>query len=250
MQKNALYNIDIWKEQITEILKTKRSELRLGIRNDIIEYGDDPKPFDKILEFVEEHYKEVYEELFEMKPEKLMSWMKKQEDIQYVHPNKFQARDDVLEKDVEELKKKDTPDKGRFKLFQREDGNIDFVIRAGGEKMAWTIDIEDTEDIFNLFGKSGKFPAIVATTVNEEKLLDAGDLELGVQKDGYHEYRLDGDKFQTRMHVRVVPLDEQKTWLAWTGKKQEMLDKTDDEGVWIISEDKYADLPFPKENSE
>ena len=106
MQKNALYNIDIWKEQITEILKTKRSELRLGIRNDIIEYGDDPKPFDKILEFVEEHYKEVYEELFEMKPEKLMSWMKKQEDIQYVHPNKFQARDDVLEKDVEELKKK------------------------------------------------------------------------------------------------------------------------------------------------
>ena len=250
MQKNALYNIDIWKEQVTEILKTKRSELRLGIRNDIIEYGDDPKPFDKILEFVEEHYKEVYEELFEMKPEKLMSWMKKQEDIQYVHPNKFQARDDVLEKDVEELKKKDTPDKGRFKLFQREDGNIDFVIRAGGEKMAWTIDIEDTEDIFNLFGKSGKFPAIVATTVNEEKLLDAGDLELGVQKDGYHEYRLDGDKFQTRMHVRVVPLDEQKTWLAWTGKKQEMLDKTDDEGVWIISEDKYADLPFPKENSE
>ena len=250
MQKNALYNIDIWKEQVTEILKTKRSELRLGIRNDIIEHGDDPKPFDKILEFVEEHYKEIYEELFEMKPEKLMSWMKKQEDIQYVHPNKFQARDDVLEKDVEELKKKDTPDKGRFKLFQREDGNIDFVIRAGGEKMAWTIDIEDTEDIFNLFGKSGKFPASVATTGYEEKLLDAGDLELGVQKDGYHEYRLDGDKFQTRMHVRVVPLDEQKTWLAWTGKKQEMLDKTDDEGVWIISEDKYADLPFPEENSE
>ena len=52
------------------------------------------------------------------------------------------------------------------------------------------------------------------------------------------------------MHVRVVPLDEQKTWLAWTGKKQEMLDKTADEGVWIISEAKYADLPFPEENSE
>ena len=250
MQKNALYNIDIWKEQVTEILKTKRSELRVGIRNDIIEHGDDPKPFDKILDFVEEHYKDTYEELFEMKPDKLMSWLKRQEDIQYVHPNKFQARDDVLEKDIEELKKKDTPNQGKFKLFQREDGNIDFVIRAGGEKMAWTIDIEDTEDVFNLFGKSGKFPAIVATTVNEEKLLDAGDLELGVQKDGYHEYRLDGDKFQTRMHVRVVPLDEQKTWLAWTGKKQEMLDKTDDDGVWMISEDKYADLPFPKKNSE
>ena len=116
--------------------------------------------------------------------------------------------------------------------------------------MVWTIDIEDTEDVFNLFGKSGKFPAIVADTVNENKLLDAGELELGVQKDGYHEYRMDGDKFQTRMHLRVVPLDEQKAWLAWTGKKQEMLDKKEDKGVWKITEDKWANLPFPKEKSE
>ena len=134
-------------------------------------------------------------------------------------PNKFQARDDVLEKDVEELKK-DTPDKGRFKLFQREDGNIDFVIKAGGEKMAWTIDIEDTEDIFNLFGKSGKFPVIVATTVNEEKLLDAGDLEL-VQKDGYHEYRLDGDKFQTRMHGELFHwMSRRHGWLGLERSKR------------------------------
>jgi len=250
MQKNALYNIDEWKEELSKILKTKRSELRLGIRNDIIEYGDRPKPFDKIVDFVAEHYGEIFEELFEGKPERLMSWMKKQGDIQYIHPNKFQATDDVLEKDIEEVKKKDSPENGEFQLYQREDGNIDFVISAGEEKMVWTIDIEDTEDVFNLFGKSGKFPAIVADTVNENKLLDAGELELGVQKDGYHEYRLDGDKFQTRMHLRVVPLDEQKAWLAWTGKKQEMLDKKEDKGVWKITEDKWANLPFPKKKSE
>jgi len=80
--------------------------------------------------------------------------------------------------------------------------------------------------------------------------LDGGSIELGVQKDGYHEYRLDGDKFQTRMHLRVVPLDEQKTWIAWTGRKQEMLEEKEDEGVWKITDDKYVDLPFPTKKSD
>ena len=251
MQKNALYNMDEWKEQVSKLLKSKRSELRLGIRNDIIEYGEDPKPFDKIVEFVHEHYKEFYEDLFNSESDKLMSWMKKQADIQYIHPNKFQATDDVLEKDVEEIMKiTETPREGTFKIYQREDANLDFIILAGDEKMGWTIDIEDTEDVYNLFGKSGKFPAIVAKQINEDNLIDSGELELGVQKDGYHEYRLDGDKFQTRMHLRVVPLDEQKAWIAWTGKKQEMLDEKEDKGVWKISDDKYAELPFPTEKSE
>ena len=177
--------------------------------------------------------------------------MKKQGNMQYVKPNSFQAKDDILEKDIEELKKKsETPTEATFKIYQRDDDNLDFVINAEDEKMGWTIDIEDTEDVFNLFGKSGKFPAIVSKNLNEDKLLDSGDLELGVQKDGYHEYRLDGDKFQTRMHVRVVPLDEQKAWIAWTGRKQEMLDKKEDKGVWKISEDKYADLPFPSKKTK
>mgnify|MGYP003114217586 FL=1 len=174
--------------------------------------------------------------------------MKKQGNLQYVKPNSFQPRDDVLEKDIEEVKKKsETPTEANFKIYQREDGNLDFIINAENEKMGWTIDIDDTEDVYELFGKSAKFPAIVSKNLNEDKLLDGGTLELGVQKDGYHEYRLDGDKFQTRMHV---PLDEQKAWIAWTGRKQEMLDKEEDEGVWKISEDKYADLPFPTEKTK
>ena len=248
MQKNALHNIDLWKEQLTSILKTKRSELRLAIRNDIIEYGESPKPFPKILDFVMEHYKNTYEELFESSGDKLMSWLKKQDDIQYIHPNKFQARQDVLEKDIDELQKK--AKSAEFKIYQREDSNLDFVILVEDEKLAWTIDIEDTEDVYNLFGKSGKFPAIVASKVDEDDLLDSGKLILGVQKDGYHEYKLEGDKFDTRMHLRVVPLDERNTWIAWTGKKQEMLDNKDDENLWDIREDKYAKLQFPPKSSD
>ena len=249
MQKNALYNIDLWKEQLTDIIKTKRAELRMAIRNDIIEYGDRPKPFNKVLDFVVKHYKEDFDELFEGREDSLMSWMKKQDDIVYIHPNKFQAREDVLEKDIEELKK-NIPKNTTFKIYQREDGNLDFVLLIKDEKLAWTIDIEDTEDVYNLFGKSGKFPAVVATNVDEDDLLDSGDLILGVQKDGYHEYKLEGDKFDTRMHLRVVPLDEKNTWIAWTGKKQEMLDNKDNENLWDIREDKYAKLKFPPESAD
>ena len=251
MQKNALHNIDLWKEEVERIFKSKRSELRIAIKNDLKEYGDKPKPFDKIIEFVSKKYPELFDELFDSKSDELMAWMKKQGNLQYVKPNSFQPRDDVLEKDIEEVKKKsETPTEANFKVYQREDGNLDFIINAENEKMGWTIDIDDTEDVYELFGKSAKFPAIVSKNLNEDKLLDSGTLELGVQKDGYHEYRLDGDKFQTRMHVRVVPLDEQKAWIAWTGRKQEMLDKEEDEGVWKISEDKYADLPFPTEKTK
>ena len=45
-----------------------------------------------------------------------------------------------------------------------------------------------------------------------------------------------------------IPLDEQKRWLAWTGTKQEMLDMKDDENIWNITEDNYANLKYPPEN--
>ena len=103
-------------------------------------------------------------------------------------------------------------------------------------------DIEDTEDIFNLFGKAGKFPAEIAESIKGEKVLDKGKIELGVQKHGYHEYRIDGDKFDTRLHFRVVPVNEQDTWLVWTGYKQEMLDKKENKGIWDLSEDRFKKL--------
>ena len=81
-------------------------------------------------------------------------------------------------------------------------------------------------------------------------MLDKGSIELGIQRNGYHEYRLDGDKFQTRIHFRVVPLEEKKSWVAWTGKKQEMLDDKSNPNKWNITEDAYAGLPFPAPKKE
>ena len=112
-----------------------------------------------------------------------------------------------------------------------------------GEVRAWTINIDNDEDIYNLFGKSGKFPAIVSEQTDEYKLLDKGELILGLQKHGYHEYKIIGDKFETRIHFRVIPVDEKKSWLVWTGKKQKMLELSDNnKDLWDIKEDKYANL--------
>ena len=248
MQKNALYNIDVWKEQITEIMKTRRSDLRIGIKNEIIEMGNKPLQFEKIVDFVQKHYGETFADIFHSNDGKLMTWLRQQEDLLYHHPNKFSAREDVLEKDIEPKIVKAESKTGNFSIVQREDGNLDFIIDVNDKRNAWTIEIDDTEDIYNLFGKSGKFPAIVAKKIGKnKKTIDKGEITLGVQKDGYHEYRIDGDKFDTRVHLRVIPLDEQKRWLAWTGKKQRMLDMKEDENVWDITEDTYAHLEFPPE---
>jgi hypothetical protein len=47
-----------------------------------------------------------------------------------------------------------------------------------------------------------------------------------------------------------VPLEEKKSWVAWTGKKQEMLDDKSNPNKWNITEDAYAGLPFPASKTE
>ena len=57
-----------------------------------------------------------------------------------------------------------------------------------------------------------------------------------------------GDKFETRLHFRVVPVDEQNKWLAWTGYKQTMLDDEEDEGLWDIYNDRHKKLTMKFSN--
>ena len=246
MQKNALHNIDLWKEQLTELIKSKRSELRIAIRNEILDSGKDALEFDKILLFVRKNYMDLYQSLFDSLESKLMNWMKKQDSFIYKHPNTFMSNDEVLEKDTDDMAiHKEESRTGEFTITKQEDGNLNFIIDYSKKRFAWLIDIEDTDDVYNLFGKSNKYPAVVAEKIDGGKVIDKGNVILGVQKDGYHEYKLEGDKFDTRIHVRVVPLNEKKTWIVWTGKKQDMLKDEDEVDVWNINEDKYSNLDFP-----
>ena len=242
MEKNALADMDSWKDQITEINKTKSSDARNAIKQFLKEKDPDEEgvPTKEILAFVKEHpdTKENAMDLFDNKTKTLKNWMNDQDEFVPVAGEKFTFNSNHISKNTEEEESR----VGTFKLMTTEDDNITLVFEVNKTRQAWNIDIEDTEDIFNLFGKAGKFPAEIATRIKGEKLLDKGKIELGVQKDGYHEYRIDGDKFDTRLHFRVVPVNEEDTWLVWTGYKQEMLDIKEDKGKWDLSTDRFKKL--------
>jgi len=239
MEKNALYDIDLWKEQLTDMLKKVREDFRNGIRDYIMQKGNKPMPFTEVVEWVRMNLEEEFEDIFESNEHNLLLWLQKQSK----HGLVFDSRKMTFKADESILMKEDT---GSYTLKQREDGNLDFIIGLGDTTNAWTIRLEKSEDIYDLFGKSGKYPAMVAKSTGEGKTIDEGELKFGMQKDGYHEYRLDGNKFRTRMHFRVIPVNEKRTWLAWTGKKQDMLTNKGDDDLRDITKDKFAELPFPE----
>ncbi len=236
MAKNALYDIDIWKEELTEVIKTIRSELRNGIFQFLKEKGK-PMPYKDILEFVKEKHEDKFEGYaFDGDQEKFKKWMMSQNHFVYDKAkDTFEENEEVIAKDA-------TQKMGKFVVNKRKDDNLDLVLMYDDMRFGWTIDIEDTEDIFNLFGKSNKYPAEISTNLQGGDKLDEGEVEFGVQRHGYHEYRLNGDKFKTRLHARVVPIDGEDSWIVFTGIKQEMLDSSEDDGLIDITKDRNKKL--------
>ena len=130
--------------------------------------------------------------------------------------------------------------------MKRQDDQVNIVMKLDDETINWLVNTENEEELFDLFGKAGKYPAEVAESFEREKVIDSGEVELGVQRDGYHEYFLKGNKFQTKLHIRLVPVKGVKMWVAWTGYKQEPADKENDKGQWNIYEDKFNSVKIPR----
>ena len=255
MSKNATMDLDMWKQQAIDIMKSKQSDLTVASFQHLKENGDKtPKELHNFL--VKEH-KDLYEDVLESDVKKLKKWIVLRDGISE-KDGKISADDDKIMQE-EEIKKEDikavegeykTPPElreGEFKLYAREDDNLTLAIKLKTENMFWTIDIENEEEMFDLFGAAGKYPAEVAKTVTKGKVVDSGKIKLGIQRDGYHEYFLEGNKFETKMHYRVLDVNGEKMWLAWTGFKQTPADKEGDEGKWNIYEDRYNKLPLPTE---
>jgi len=147
------------------------------------------------------------------------------------------------------LKSYKTPEEyrsGEFKIYMRKDNNLNIVMKLGDESINWLVDIQDEEELFDMFGKAGKYPAEVAKTIDKEKTIDTGKVKLGVQRHGYHEYFLEGNKFETKLHIRVLPVKDKKMWLAWTGYEQKPVDEEEDKGIWNIYEDKFNYIDIPR----
>jgi len=249
MSKNALVDIDVWKAKAEEIMKTKQGLLANTILQHLHDYGT--KTVKELHNFLTRKKTTGYEEIVQEGMEGLKDWAKQRDGIEYNPKTKKLFKDpEKVQKEPELLKAYKTPEEyreGEFKLYSREDDNLNLSISVGDETMHWYIEIGEESNLFDLFGKAGKYPAEVAKNVSKEKVIDSGKIGLGLQRHGYHEYFLKGNKFETKLHIRVLPVKDKKMWLAWTGFKQKPAKKDDDEGIWNIYEDRFNELTIPNE---
>ena len=246
MSKNALRDIDMWKAQAEQIMKTKQGELTVIIVNYLQERGD--KTVKEVHQYLKKNAPSIYEDILESKEKRLGNWAQEREHISMVG-NKLHADPSIKLADDDIKKEYKTPKEyqaGEFKIYAREDDNIHLSLQLGDETLHWTIDLENEEELFDLFGAAGKYPAEPSKNVQRGKVIDSGKVELGVQRDDYHEYFLKGNKFETKLHLRVIPVDGEKMWLAWTGYKQKPADKEGDEGKWNFYENKFSKLSIPR----
>tara|TARA_R110002012_G_scaffold138417_1_gene293628 strand:- start:896 stop:3418 length:2523 start_codon:yes stop_codon:yes gene_type:complete len=248
MAKNALVDLDLWKTQAEEIMKTKQSRLTVAGFQYLKTSG--PKTIKELHNHLVKNHKDLYEDILESKFGKLKDWMKQRDGISYDEKDKkLLADEDKIMQESDILKEYKTPKEyreGNFKIYLRDDDNLNFVIKLKDESINWLIDLENSDDIYELFGKAGKFPAMVARNISKRKTLDEGKIKLGVQKDGYHEYFLEGNKFDTKFNIRRVRAEGKEMWLAWSGYKQSPADAKNDSGLWNIYDDRYNELPLPE----
>lgn len=246
MSKNAMANLDLWKEQAEEIMKTKQSTLTNSVFHYLKENG--PKSVKEVHNYLLRDYPHYYEQVLDSKLSKVKDWFESREGILYdERTNKLYSEADkiMMESMEPDYRTPEEYRQGQFKVYLRKDEDLTLAIKLQDTSLYWNIDINSDDDVFNLFGKAAKFPAEVATNVSKDRVIDEGDIELGVQRHGYHEYFLKGNKFETKMHFRLIPVDNKQMWLAWTGYKQDPASTEGDEGIWNITKDKHKDIGIP-----
>jgi len=247
MSKNAMLDIDLWKEQFDEVSKRDMGELRSYILNYLTDNGETHiKDIEKHI-LKNKKMSKFYDNLLDSDIKELENYMVNKAGTkgEVTHffvatgNHKFKAEEDIIVK----YKTPEDIRHGDFKLYMREDDNLQLLISTN-KLLAWTIKIGSVDDIFNLFGKSKKFPAKIEDNISKDRLVDQGKIELGVQRHGYHEYILEGNKFSSKLHFRVLPVKGADYWLAFTGIQIKPVDEKSDEGVWDVYNDKYKSLSF------
>ena len=245
MSKNAIIDIDIWKEELKQIYHKDNGVLLTYIQQKVMERDLSPA---EIVKVVKEGLPSIMERLFSpdtknVEKSPLIGYVKEKGEAYGIEYDKsrniFTYDDKVVVKTEDKMT--------TYELWQREDGDINFVYSYKEVKFAWRIEQEKESDLFDLFGKADKFRAQVDKEPKREKILDSGKLEIGAQRDGYHEYILnDGKMYKGKLHFRIVPLEGTSKWVAWTGYEQKPVDSSSDSEMWNINSDKYSNTKYIK----
>jgi hypothetical protein len=244
MAKNAIIDIDIWKEKLQEAHIKDNGNFLTRVQHELIENSLSPKELDKKLkEGIPALYDRVFSESKDIE-KSLTNYLKDKGEaygIQYSEERKqFSYDGKSLNKSIVKM------EDNKYEVWKRDDGDLNFIYKVKDREFAWRIEQKETDDIYELFGKAAKYLAQVDKKTDKDKLIDKGNIDLGAQRDGYHEYLLKGDMYKGKFHVRIVPIQKQKKWVAWTGYETKPTDASSDEDLWNIETDKYRNITYNK----
>jgi len=132
--------------------------------------------------------------------------------------------------------------KAEFTMWLGKNEKIYFIIKHEDFENNWEVDIESKENIYDFLGEAGKYPVSLVSTVEDDMLIDKGNLMLGAQRHGYHEYILNGEDIKSKLHIRFLPVKDEKMWLAWTGYETEPTPESSNDGLNDARGDKYIKM--------
>ena len=235
MAKNAEADIDIWKDELRIAYGKDNGRFFTFIQQML---RDGPKNIESLTKSLIEHDDNLLNRLFGGGDthKKITQRLKMGGETYGINFDKRSKQFVFDDKMINKAEKK-----ANFELWKREDGTLNFVIN-GDKEMAWHIKVRDEDEIYDLLGEAGKYPASVDLNPDKETLLERGSMLFGAQRDGYHEYILNGDETKGKMHFRVLPVGGKKMWLAWTGYETKPTPKSSDDGLVDITEDEFAEL--------
>lgn len=247
MAKNALVDIDLWKQELANIYKKDSGKL-MSIISEIVYEGEITKQ--DLVKKLKERAPDIIKRIFsDGDIEKgLFRYIKERGEAFGILYNKerqkFYHDDKTLVKDPENIGKME---ENTYEIWRREDGDLNFIYQIKQKTFAWRIEQDKIEDMYELFGKAERFLTEYDKEPQKDKKVDEGSIKVGSQRDGYHEYFLKGKMYSGKIHFRIVQIMEEDKWIVFTGYKEEPTDKDSDEGLWDISEDKYINITFSEE---
>ena len=109
--------------------------------------------------------------------------------------------------------------------------------------MHWRIEQGDSKDLKKLLNENDKFRAMVDDKPEKENVIKKGDIQLGSQRSGFHEYLLKGE-LNSRFLFRVVPIEEKDQWVVFRAEQTELTDDESDEGIWNLNKDRYKSVTY------
>ena len=235
MSKNAFPQMDIWKKEIKRAYGKDSGRFMAFVQNILIEEGS--KSLQDLFKRGMKHDPDMMNRLFGDK-DGMRSMKNRLMEVGDAYGIKGKDRffydGNVLNKMSEK--------EAEFMMWLGKDEKIYFTIKHEDFENNWAVDIESKDNIYDFLGEAGKYPVELVSTVQDDMIIDKGNLMLGAQRHGYHEYILNGKDVQSKLHIRYLPVKDEKMWLAWTGYETEPTPESSDDGLNDARADKYIKM--------